>query len=315
MSTGRQQERTVSNEGVRCRAFLVGCPRSGTTLLQCLLATHSDVASFPETRFFTRHVGQYSSRLLDRRPRSILEATRSGGAALRLKLGLSNPSANAYVYRWLSDLGRKDLVPFVSQSPFLRTKLKSCVRILDELAIEQGKSVWIEKTPEHVGYLDIIRSVVPGAKVIHILRDGRSVVASICEAARRYPEHWSACFKDVDVCVSLWNRCLELSIGQETCPNRRIVTYESLVQEPATVMKELCSFLGVEYEETMVESYAAQVSTLTTPIEGWKANVGRPIQSANGSKYETLLTDRERDYVTAHLKPTPIFELPASAAC
>ena len=34
------------------RAFLIGCPRSGTTLLQSLLFSHPDVISFPETFFF-----------------------------------------------------------------------------------------------------------------------------------------------------------------------------------------------------------------------------------------------------------------------
>ena len=42
-------DRTVST-----RVFLVGCPRSGTTLLQCLLAANSHLASFPETHFFER---------------------------------------------------------------------------------------------------------------------------------------------------------------------------------------------------------------------------------------------------------------------
>ncbi|NJL55543.1 sulfotransferase [bacterium] len=31
--------------------FLVGCPRSGTTLLQSMLASHPQIASFPETKF------------------------------------------------------------------------------------------------------------------------------------------------------------------------------------------------------------------------------------------------------------------------
>ncbi len=34
------------------RIFIVGCPRSGTTLLQSVLAAHHDVFSLPETAFF-----------------------------------------------------------------------------------------------------------------------------------------------------------------------------------------------------------------------------------------------------------------------
>ena len=37
---------------IKDRIFIVGCPRSGTTLLQSLLAAHPQIHSFPETHFF-----------------------------------------------------------------------------------------------------------------------------------------------------------------------------------------------------------------------------------------------------------------------
>ena len=40
------------------RVFIVGCPRSGTTLLQAMLASHETVYSFPETHFFKKYPGE-----------------------------------------------------------------------------------------------------------------------------------------------------------------------------------------------------------------------------------------------------------------
>ncbi len=37
------------------RIFVVGAPRSGTTLVQSLIASHSQVTSFTESHFFSRH--------------------------------------------------------------------------------------------------------------------------------------------------------------------------------------------------------------------------------------------------------------------
>ena len=45
------ESKTMDNYMVS-RAFIVSCPRSGTTLLQSLLAAHSDIHSFPESNFF-----------------------------------------------------------------------------------------------------------------------------------------------------------------------------------------------------------------------------------------------------------------------
>ena len=55
----------MNQEGKIGRLFVVGCPRSGTTLLQCLLGAHSQIISLPETAYFADLIsGQRSRRLL-----------------------------------------------------------------------------------------------------------------------------------------------------------------------------------------------------------------------------------------------------------
>jgi len=54
--------------GIKTRAFLVGCPRSGTTLLQAMLFAHPEIYSFPETNFFLSLFGARDLLTMDTTP-------------------------------------------------------------------------------------------------------------------------------------------------------------------------------------------------------------------------------------------------------
>ena len=55
---------------------------------------------------------------------------------------------------------------------FLRT-------VMDSIADQQGVERWAEKTPAHLLYIPQIKEIIPEAQIIHIIRDGRNVAASI----------------------------------------------------------------------------------------------------------------------------------------
>ena len=52
---GSGEHRVLTEDGIEQRIFVVGAPRSGTTLVQGLLAAHSSLTSFTESHFFSRH--------------------------------------------------------------------------------------------------------------------------------------------------------------------------------------------------------------------------------------------------------------------
>ena len=54
----------------------------------------------------------------------------------------------------------------------------------------QGKTIWLEKSPDHLRYIDQIEKLVDEAKFIHILRNGFDNIASIYDLAGKYPETW-----------------------------------------------------------------------------------------------------------------------------
>jgi len=148
-----------SHGQVRGRYFLVGCERSGTTLLQAILARHSRVFSFPESHFFCRAI-----------PRRVLWRA----------VGLARWRRARFALRQLLNvLGRHDLEGHVPRrSVLLVNYVRAFCHILDRAALDRGKDMWVEKTPHHLYHVRAIQRLVPEARFIHILRDGRDVAAS-----------------------------------------------------------------------------------------------------------------------------------------
>ncbi|WP_374201717.1 sulfotransferase [Blastococcus sp. KM273129] len=57
----------------------------------------------------------------------------------------------------------------------------------DAAARERGADTWVEKTPATLYALDLVEQLVPGAQVVHVVRDGVDVVASLCAVAEAAP--------------------------------------------------------------------------------------------------------------------------------
>ena len=169
---------------IKERIFLVGCPRSGTTLLQSLLAANSKVLSFPETHFFGHLF--YSRKLL-----SIL--------------GIANWRARLRWVQFLKEIGHQEMQSKLPKyAVFVRQFSKAYIDVLDTLTLNQGKEIWVEKTPGNLHYIEKIEKLVSSAKFVHIIRNGTDVVASLYEVTNEYPEVWGENGWSVEQCISRW---------------------------------------------------------------------------------------------------------------
>lgn len=142
---------------INARFFLVGCPRSGTTLLQSILGSHPQVASFPESWCFPSTVGYFPQRLFGTPVRYFKEALGRRLRELRAALGIADANARRDLQTFLEGLQREDLLDlFPRRGRALGAQMLACIRILDRLAQDEGKPYWVEKTPMHLGYLDFV---------------------------------------------------------------------------------------------------------------------------------------------------------------
>ena len=196
----------ISISSVNSRIFVVGCPRSGTTLLQSLLAGHSDVFSFPESHFFN-HLVPY--------------------ATWRKYLGLARPGIEKHLNKFCKKAGiKKD---FSLGESVIPVRIKKCVRefinLLDKRAKNKGVKTWVEKTPIHLHYISTIEYYIPDAKFVHVVRDGRDVVASMHKVTHEHPEVWGG----RGALGSVWSDGLMISNAPGLTPKRLVIMWLGIV--------------------------------------------------------------------------------------
>jgi hypothetical protein len=266
------------------RIFLVGCPRSGTTLLQSLLFAHPRVISFPETHFFPKVVTS------NRRGRLGL-ASRQAGEAIEYLIGLD-----------LLGPGEASRQPLT-----VRGHARLLTKTLDAAAHRSGSSHWLEKTPNHVHYLREIERHVPNAKIVHMIRSGEAVVASLQEAALKRPDVWPR--RSIRELLEVWRSDLHRSRSRVGRPNHAFVSYERLVAHPHSVLRTLCAFLELPVDDAVVDRMVSDHAVTGTQIAGyvrltesgptreaepWKADLDAPIRNRNAGKFPTVFTPGER---------------------
>jgi hypothetical protein len=254
------------------RAFLVGCPRSGTTLLQSMLFGHPGIQSFPETFFFplvTPH------RTLPRR------------------LGLAAHSASAG-YRRLEEIGVRG-VPRTTPR-WMRRCAADLVGSLDRATGATGRRAWLEKTPSHLHYVREIRRWIPQARFVHIIRDGTGTIPSLYEVTNDYPDQWEGA-RSLEECIERWRRDVGCSAAWAGDPGHAFVSYERLVARPDEVLEALCRFLRVPADatviETMLEDRPRQLG-LVMRDEPWKRGVANTIAKRDPSRLDERLTASQR---------------------
>jgi len=98
------------------------------------------------------------------------------------------------------------------------------------------KEVWVNEFSSHFIKLN------SGNKVIHVIRDPRSVVASNFASGERYP---------LLFLIRQWRKLAEMSLLKND--NSLIVKFEDLLQNPEKITKNICNFLGVEHHTDMVD--------------------------------------------------------------
>lgn len=269
------------NNKIKDRIFLIGCPRSGTTLLQSLLAANSHIFSFPETHLFEYLF--YNKKLL-----SIL--------------GIANWRARSRWNRFLAEIGHREMQTRLPKfSILVRQFSRTYIDVLDMLTVDEKKTVWVEKTPGHLHFVEQIEKLVKDVKFVHIIRNGVDVIASLYEVTRNYPEVWGGTGWSIEECILRWRQDMQLSRMYSTRKNHALISYEDLVAEPSSVLVNLCNFINVPFEEKMLLNYSIVSKQVVLDNEPWKAMTNQPIQSTHGAKFQSLFDKEQQQYIIERL--------------
>lgn len=260
---------------VKERIFLVGCPRSGTTLLQSAIAAHSQILSFPESKFFHYLINPNSKRY---------------------QLMLPTKKARATLLQFLKEIDYSNQKPLSKLVIFVPQYVRYFLNVLDELTIQQGKNCWLEKTPLHIQRINCIEKFVPQAKFIHLVRNGADVVASLYEVSNLHPETWGKP-RSIDCCIDRWINDVSISQQHLYKPNHLLVRYENVVANPQLELEKICNFLNVAFEAKMLSDRASTAQSLIRTREKWKTSVSSEIQNKQSQKFNTLFNEEQKQYI------------------
>jgi hypothetical protein len=232
---------------LRPSPFIVGVPRSGTTLLRMMLDAHPDLAIPPETHF----------------PRSLFCLQGNGHAAMQRFYDVIVRSP-----RWQDfHIPKREFYNEISGlNPFSVSEGLRCFYAL--YAARFGKTRWGDKTPGYYSMMLAIQAILPEAHFINVVRDGRDVWLSERKTwwgkERTAAEH-----------AKCWRHAV-LTTAKEarSCHHFLDLRYDNLVLKPTEQLKCISRFLDLEYDPAM-ESYfetcgsrIAEVSDLVRPDNG-----------------------------------------------
>jgi hypothetical protein len=208
--------------------FVVGCERSGTTLLRLMLDAHPDLAIPPESYFIVDHYRRLS---------------RYGTEG---DVDLTVMAADLRDHRWFSawDL---DLGGLRGRGQSFPDAVR---RIYETYAAQHGKHRHGDKTPAYVMHLPLLARLFPEGRFVHLIRDGRDVALSLADVS------WGP-VTVLDAAIQ-WRERVERgrTAGRGLGPERyREVRYERLVAEPEPVLRELAEFLGLEFAPAMLSHH------------------------------------------------------------
>jgi len=235
----------------------VGCPRSGTTLLQRILDHHSRLAVANDSHFIPRCIDKFApARLED------AEAGRDVG----LDAGLIDGVRSYHRFRRLG-LSDEDVADAATGAATYRDLVS---RLYTRFAVLAGKPLGGEKTPDYVRRLRLLSGLLPWARFVHIHRDGRDVALSVLEWAgeKKGPgrlQLWET--EPVATCALWWRWQVAAGRrdGRALGPGRyHEVRYERLTSHADEETRAIVEFLGLPFEAGMLDYHRGRINPDTS---------------------------------------------------
>ncbi len=258
MGTLAQNSTTSKIAGAQRRSkspvFVLGCPRSGTTLLYHMLLSAGDFAVYrAESNVFNLLVPRFGDLRSPRNRERLLEQW------LRSKLfRVSGLDAN--------EIAAKLKAECRSGGDLLRI-------LMEEIARKQGVERWADCTPDHLLYIPEIKRQIPHALIVHIIRDGRDVALSYVTQGWSFPLPWDRCEHHA-VAGLYWDWIVRKGRehGRKLGVDYQEVFFEDLVNKPRETLLRLSEFVGQDLDYERIQKVG--IGSVSEPNSSFVAESG-----------------------------------------
>ena len=260
------------------RIFVVGAPRSGTTLLQATISQCFGCYSMRETHFYQSVIHQRMSWLTY----LYVNHRRIRRALIRIIKENDLPS-------------HLDMVGWYNNR---NTAGRSLVNIFDFMAEASNLTAWVEKSPEHVFWVSEIQKSVDNVKFIHTIRPVQDIVASMVDAGQKYGGVWAR-LCNIDVAINEAAKYIMASYACCALENHYYVSYDQLVDDRCgSSLKALSRFLGREL--ITGDRVDSSNQKIVRKDEYWKTE--QSPKKGSLTKFDKLFSKSEQEHIYTYGK-------------
>ena len=247
--------------------FIFSLPRSGSTLLQRLLATHNEITTVAEPWLLI----------------PAFYSLRKQGITAEYNHASETVALNEF-FQHLPN-GKADYL----------VEIKKMVLNLYQLASKEKTRYFLDKTPRyHVISADIIE-LFPEAKFIILYRNPLAIIASMIETWKK--GQWKLSDYEIDIYAGL----TQLVNTAEKYPDKVLtINYEELVTNSTDSMKRIFSYLQLDYNESILDDFSETTingrmgdktgyfnykAIDSSSLEIWKQSFSNPIRQYWAKNY------------------------------
>lgn len=259
--------------------FIIGRPRSGTTLLRLLFESHPHLLIPPESPFIIIHYKKYSK--ITNWSEDIINEF------------VEDLYKTRYFDKWLINRGEltERLLSLKGKRTFQEMVLE-VYKCYKSVYPKQEISMIGDKNPMYSLYPGRIHQLFPDSKIIHITRDYRDNFLSLINVNFEVPI--------VPIVIYRWKFALKKmwKLKSEHPDLIYSIRYEDLVADPELHTRRLCEFLRIEFDPSVLSFYekkdeAQALYKGNQDLSKIHKSLFNPISTEKVNKWQTDMTPRQ----------------------
>jgi hypothetical protein len=281
------------HEEINKPIFVVGSPRSGTSILAWCLGYHPNILPVPESNWMGDFAVNVAMSYQVGAARGIFSILSAMGISRDEFFSHIGRSINSLVLKHRCDLDRTRLITAVQRllkeqgfylgevTGELDAATSAAIRqygiadgilyseLVDSLRTaasdSECKTRWVDQTPQYSFHICGLRKLFPDALFIHIVRDVTSVVRSMLNFHRIAGTHLVA---NEEEAYKYWLRTVRACVKAEEAYGPHVVyrlRYTALVETPESTLRSLLEFLDEPYSARCLEPLSQRINSSNVP--------------------------------------------------
>jgi hypothetical protein len=268
--------------------FVIGNPRSGTSLLRLILSSHSEIIIPPECGFIIWLYPNFKDWVL---------------------MDSSTPSARGkyldslFASKKFDTWGLKRMLLnnlIIERQPYDYATLCALTYLAYASKHSSKPTIWGDKNNFHTDFLPTLSEIYPNARFLHLVRDGRDVACSYREVMKQkslspYAPKLKTDIKSIAIEWS--NNVLKVEdyLDSLSSSKRLTIRYEDLVKDTESILSMICTWLKLTYEPQMLEFHDVNKRMQLEPADtmDWKKRTMEPISAGTVERHREMLSVQE----------------------